>query len=679
MASYAAPMATRVTHRTYCRICIAGCGLEIDVEDGRAVAVRGDDAHPLSAGYTCSKGRALPAIHHDPGRLDGPLLRVDGAQQPATWDEVLGDLDHRLADIVRESGPGSVGFFLGGGIYNDTAGYWSFRRLSRRLDSGHIYSDTTIDSAAKYRAMELIAGTYSLMPHVDPDARLVLMFGTNPVVSHGQTPMFEDPVQRMRRATRAGEVWVVDPRVTESAHHATRHLAIRPGADHALLAWLVRELLAHDADPDLLAPRVHNLDALAHAVAPFTLDVVTARTGLGAEECRDLLAAVRRAGRLAVLTGTGVTMSAGGNVAEWLVWALLTITDSFDRPAGMWFNPGYLARLDERTAIPTVGPPQPGPPSFPHIAPLMGEWPAVAVPAEIEAGRLRALIVLGGNLVTALPDTGRVLAALPRLDVLVTVDVAHTPTTALATHVLPTHAQLERPDLSLLNDLYNSTRMMQYTAAVLPQHPDRRAGWWVIARIARTLGVDVLPDGLDPDTTPDDTVLDLAGGADTVAALRGADPPWLTAPSPVHDWVIPRLADAPWDLAPAPLVDQLQTLDDEPGLVLIPRRMPKRFNGRPLTTDDEPEVLLHPDDARALGIGEGDLVEVTSATGSVAVPARLAPAMRTGTVSINHGWSEANVNRLISSRSVDPLTGMPRMSGTTVTLCRATATERAVP
>src|SRR6478735_2033775 len=395
-------MTARVTHRTYCRICIAACGLEIDVEDGQAIAVRGDVAHPLSAGYTCSKGRSLPAMHHGPGRLDVTMLRTDGALRPATWDTTLDDLRHRLDDVVREHGTGSVGFFLGGGIYMDTAAYWCFRRISRRFDTGHIYSDTTIDSAAKYRAMELVAGTYSLMPHVDRDARLVLMLGTNPVVSHGQTPMFGDPVQRMRRTTQHGEVWVVDPRVTGSAR-------------------------------------------------------------LAADALLELLAALRRAGRLAVLTGTGVTMSRGGNITEWLVWALLTLTDSFDRPGGMWFNPGFLARLDERDALPGVGPARAGPASRPEINPLMGEWPAAVVPAEIESGNLRALIVLGGNLVTALPDTARVLAALPRLDVLAVVDVIETPTNAVATHVLPTHAQLERPDIPLLNDLYNSERMMQYS------------------------------------------------------------------------------------------------------------------------------------------------------------------------------------------------------------------------
>jgi anaerobic selenocysteine-containing dehydrogenase len=302
----------------------------------------------------------------------------------------------------------------------------------------------------------------------------------------------------------------------------------------------------------------------------------------------------------------------------------------------------------------------------------MGEWPAAAIPDEIESGNLRALVVLGGNLVTALPDTRRVLAKLGRLDVLAVVEVAHTPTTALATHVLPTHAQLERPDLPLLNDLYSSTRMMQYTTAVLPPHRDRRAGWWVLARIASALGVAVLPDGVDPDQADDETILDLVAGAGTMRALRAADPPWLTAPSPVHDWVVPRQAAGAWDLGPPSLVEQLASLGDPPPLVLVPHRMPRRFNGRAtLGTDEHPALLVHPDDARAAGVSDGDLVEVTSATGRITVPARTTASIRRGAVSIGHGWADANVNRLISSRDLDPLTGMPRMSGTAVTLRRA--------
>jgi anaerobic selenocysteine-containing dehydrogenase len=661
-------MPDRVTQRTYCRICVAACGLEVDVEDGRAVGVRGDPSHPISAGYTCSKGRALPALHHGGSRLDTPFVLVDGKPVAAGWADVLADLDGRVAEVVRRFGPEVVGFFTGGGLYLDAAGYWAVRRLMRRFQTAHFYSDTTIDAAAKYRVMELVAGTYSLMTHADAEARLVLMFGTNPVVSHGQTPMFEDPVQRMRRSREKGEVWVVDPRTTESARLATRHLAIRPGTDYVVLAWLVRSLLQHDESRAALAGRGTNLDSLADAVSPFDLGVAVRLTGVSRSELLDLLAAVRRAGRLAVLTGTGVTMSPAGNIAEWLCWALLLVTDSIDRPGGMWCNPGYLARLDRRETLPLAGPRRPGPPTRPDIPTLMGEWPAAVIPAEIEAGNLRCLFVLGGNIVTALPDTNRLLAALPGLDVLAVVDVAANETTMRATHVLPAHAQLERPDLPILNDLFNSRVAMQYTAAVLPQHEGRCSAWWILGRIGRSLGVEILPPPLDLETASDDDVLDVVGGTEALHALREADPPWLEAPSPVHGWVDARLPRGRWDLAPRDLVTQLGMLEPPAALVVTPRRQPKRLNGRAIREGDRPEVLLHPDDAALAGVVDGDVVEVTSDAGSLRVQARVTEATRAGTASIAHGWADCNVNVLISSRRLDPLTGMPRMSGTAVTV-----------
>ena len=464
-------MTGRATHRTFCRLCIAVCGMEVDVDDGLAVAARGDPEHPLSAGYSCNKGRALPALHHNERRLDAPLVRVDGDLVSTTWDGVLADLDGRMADVIRAHGPGSVGFFSGGGIYQDAAGFWAMRRATRRMGSGHIYSDLTIDAAPKYRVLELMAGTYSLAAHPDPAARLLLMLGTNPVVSHGQTAVFDNPVQRLRQSKERGEVWVVDPRSTESTRLANRHLPARPGTDHAVLAFLVRSLLESGVDRAALASHARNADVLAAAVSRYDLATAARLTKLPEQDLVDLCDAVRRAGRIAVLTGTGVTMSPGGNVCEWLALALLAVTDSLDRPGGMWFNPGYIARLDEREIMPATPGPRSGPPTRPEIAPVLGEWPAAVIPHEIEAGNLKALFVLGGNAVTALPDTNRVLAALPKLEVLGVVDVVHTATTELATHVFPAHAQLERADVPMLNDLFSGKRMMHYTPAVLPRHP----------------------------------------------------------------------------------------------------------------------------------------------------------------------------------------------------------------
>ena len=345
---------------------------------------------------------------------------------------------------------------------------------------------------------------------------------------------------------------------------------------------------------------------------------------------------------------------------------LMIVTDSFDRPGGMWFNPGYLARLDQRESIPAAGPPEPGPPTRPDVRRLMGEYPAAVIPDEVAAGNLRALFVLGGNLATALADTDRVRAALGNLDLLVVLDVTRTPTTEVATHVLACHAQLERADLALLNDLFNPIVAMQYTPAMLPGHPGRRPAWWLIARIGAALGVDVFPAGFDRDGATDDDVLALVAGKPLLHELQASTHPWVVAPSPRYGWVHERLPLGRWDLAPASLVEQLRSLREPPSLVLTPRRQPRRLNGTTIRGGDRPEILLHPIDADAARVTDGDLVEVVSATGSVRLHACVTEKIRPGAASIPHGWTDCNVNVLISGRDLDPLTGMPRQSGTPI-------------
>lgn len=662
------------SQQSFCRICIGVCGIIVEEEDGRAVKVRGDPEHPISAGYICAKGRALPDLQAHSDRLDAPLVRTPGGLLArAEWEEALADLGARLNDVVETYGRDSIGFFTGNGTYLDSAGYWASRRLQARLATKHIYSNMSIDAAAKYRVGELMAGTYAITPQVDPDARLVLMIGTNPVVSHGQTPMFENPVQRLRESTRKGEVWVIDPRTTETARLADRHLAIRPGTDYALLAYLVRAML-EDADlADLSTRTVHGAE-LASAVDPYTSERTANQTGVPEPDLIELLNAVRNAGRLAVVSGTGVTMSPGANASEWLILALLIVTDSFDRPGGMWVNPGYVARLDKRDMLPPVPRSEPGPPTRPDIPRLLGEWPSVFVPAEIDAGNLRALIVLGANLVTCLPDTNHVRAALQKLDLLVVLEVMQTETTAIATHVLPVHAQLERPDVSMLNDLFNPIVSTQYTPAVLPQSSGRRSAWWTLARIGQALGETILPASLDIDTATDDDVVSYVVGSDTVDKLRTADLPWAVSARPVHGWVEDRLPIGRWDLAPRPLLEQLASMQTSPSpLVLIPRRQPKRMNGRMIRDGDRPEVLLHPVDAKAAGVGDGELVDVVSSVGTIRLIVRVTEATRSGAASIAHGWADANVNLLVDGQLVDPLTGMPSLSGTPVSIYPARA------
>jgi anaerobic selenocysteine-containing dehydrogenase len=97
------------------------------------------------------------------------------------------------------------------------------------------------------------------------------------------------------------------------------------------------------------------------------------------------------------------------------------------------------------------------------------------------------------------------------------------------------------------------------------------------------------------------------------------------------------------------------------------------MNGRTIRDGDRPEVLLHPVDAEAAGVGDGELVDVVSSVGTIRLTVRVTEATRSGAASIAHGWADANVNLLVDGRLVDPLTGMPSLSGTPVSIYPARA------
>lgn len=667
-------------HRTFCRFCISVCGLRVRTDGDRVVSVAGDRDHPVTAGYTCSKGRSLAEFHHRPDRLDHPMLRRDGELVRVEWPDLLDDLAGRLRRLVDESGPDVVGTYLATAASFDPAGRTAGTRLLHRLGSRSAYSSATVDTPGKPLVAELMGGYPGLIPALDHQhATLTLLVGTNPVVSHGHLNALPVPTAALRGLAERGEVWVLDPRRTETARLATRHLAPRPGTDHAVLAFLVRSLLVAGADGEFVDEHTEGAEQLAAAVDRFDRETTAACTGLAASDLDDLVDAVRRHRRLGGLTGTGVSMSGTANVSEWLLWALLLLTGSFDRPGGMWFHPGFLSQLDRRRLRHYDGSAPPGPRSRPELPARYGEFPAAAMAGEIESGNLRALLVGGGNPVLALPRPDTVARALSRLDVLAVIDVLPTATTALATHVLPAAGQLERADLPLFVDRYLSTMVTQYTPAVVPPAAERRPMWWVFAQIADRLGIDVLPDGVGPDTAVDDDLLAELGGRGRVGfdELRAADGPVLAEPA-VHGWVTGSLPAGRWQLAPGPLVRQLAATGTAPAgpetLTLVSRRQVRHLNSQladtaPRTGREAPAASLHPADAAERGVSDGVVVRVSSAHGSLDCPVQLDAGQLPGTVSVPHGWADPAVGALTSDAAdIDPLTGMVLQTAVPVTV-----------
>jgi len=641
------------------------CGILVEVDGDVVTRVRGDRAHPLSQGYTCPKGRALPQMHHHPDRIERPQMRIDGRLRDTSWDACLDDLGTRLRSIIDRHGPESVGIFFGTGVGMDATGTRVAEALHAAIGTPAKFSPLTIDGTAKPLISDLVGGFVGLSGRPDYDSVDFMVFvGTNPVISHGHAIAVPNPTGTVRAIAKRGQVWVIDPRRTETARLATGHLAPRPGTDHAVLAYLVREFLCEGTDPDVL---VQDAELLAAAVAPFTLARTAELADVAPDELTGLLEAIRAADRVAIETGTGVTMTADkANVTQWLAWVLMILTGSMNKPGGFWFHPGFGYQLEgfELPISPPDGSFGPGPRSRPGTQSFMGEWPCATLPDEIEAGNIRAVLNLGGSLLTSFPDTTVLEPALRKLEVLATTEIIANETAAISTHVLPTKDQLERSDITIW-DALSSRVSAQHTPAAVAPVGDRRSMWWFLAELGRRLGHDVA----DP-TQSDDTILAGVTGAARCSFDELTATGWVDAghdlPAPWVEQHIERMGG--WRLAPRVLVERLAVLRDPAPLVLIPRRQMRRLNAQFDFLGDPAEVLINPDDGAAAGVVDGHAVTVRSANGELTGVAKLDPGIRRGAVSVPHGHVEANVNVLTDKDDIDLVTGMVRYSGVPVSL-----------
>ena len=666
---------------TACRVCAVGCGTLVELHDDRVVRVSGDPDDPWSQGYTCSFGRNAPTFHHHPDRLDVPLVRRDGELVPASWDDALDDIASTVRDLVERHGANAVAHYTGTGGPLDPSGYAMANGFFRALGTEQNYSALSVDCSGKFLVPELVAGVQlPFQPDLD-ECSLLLAIGVNTVVSHGHGVMMPNPLGRLRSLrARGARLVVIDPRRSETAHHADLHLAPRPGTDPALLAFLVRHVLRTGADTDFLQACADGagVERLRRLVEPFTAAHAASVSGVPAAQLEQLADAVRASGRVAVETGTGVSMGRSANLTEWLVWALSAVTGSLDRPGGARFNPGFLRPIED--ALPGGrGDLLPRPASRPDVPRVVnGEMPCAALPDEIESGALKALFVRVGNPAMAVPDTARVRRALARLELLVVVDARRTPTVEQATHVLPMADHFERGDL--LTGYLQAKPFLRYARAVVAPRHGRRPQWWVFAELARRLGLPLFASGR--------VDAQLAGRAlddDVVAGTlaRASRRPWAdvrAAPYGMLDdglapgWMIPGRLPRPLDLAPAELVEQFerswrQQLPPPAALVLVNRRTSRQYNSfTPSLAADEPTLLVHPADAARFGLRDGERATVATAHGSCDALVEVTDAISSGVVSLPHASSITNVNELTTTADADPRNGMPVLSGFAVTV-----------
>jgi anaerobic selenocysteine-containing dehydrogenase len=710
------------TRVTFCRICAPLCGLLVDVDDGRVSHVTGDPEHPLTRGFTCTKGRHLGALHHAPDRLLTAHRNGPDGLQPIPTDQAIDEIAPRLRAILDEHGPESIALFVGTQTYTASLTFSFAGAWLRAVGSHKRFSTMTIDQSAKWVAQSRL-GTWAAGRQRFDDADVWLLAGTNPLVSMQGGDLTGFPVhdgfRRLDEARRRGvRLIVVDPRRTEVAAHADLHLQIVPGTDVALFAALLRTVV-HEGlhDTAFCAQWVDGLDALASAVEPMTPERAGAITGVDADRIVEAARVFGRATCGMAKTGTGPDMGPHANAAEHLVQALNVVCGRFPREGDRYAGSGVLSGRRNLRAQPAA-PMRTWERGFRSrfgVGTLMGELPSPILPEEIlepGADRVRALVVSGGNPAAAFPDQPRIVDALRHLDLLVTIDPFPTETAQLAHYVIAPTMALERADDTRGYEHFFSEPFAQYTPPILDRPGDVIEDWEFFFELARRMGLllNIGSRVWEPDTprpTSEELLESFAQRAqvpydEVRAAPHGAEfdvePIVVGPPSPdvrakfdlLPDDVACELHDALEDLTRA-------TPPRARPYLLVVRRSKNVMNslGRrvPIGAPFNP-VFVHPDDLAALGVPDGGLVTLTSDHGTITAVAAADDTLRPGVLSITHCYGAlpdegdagdprrygTNAGRLLSlTEHRQPISLMPWMSAVPVTVEPAPAPSPSPP
>ena len=231
-----------------CPLCEATCGVAIELEGDRVLAVRGDDQDPFSKGYICPKGTALADLHHDPDRLTRPVKRDGDTWTEMSWDEAFEYVGQRLEGIRHSYGKDAIAVYQGNPTAHNLGLLTYGQLMMRTLGTRNAYSATSLDQLPHMLAALKMFGNQLLMPVPDIDrSDLFICLGANPLASNGSIMTAPDVKGRLKAIQdRGGRVIVLDPRRSETADKADQHLFIRPGTDAVLLLAMIQVLFGEN-------------------------------------------------------------------------------------------------------------------------------------------------------------------------------------------------------------------------------------------------------------------------------------------------------------------------------------------------------------------------------------------------------------------------------------------------
>ncbi len=664
--------------RTTCVYCGVGCQLDVAVVGDDVAFVEGADS-PVNRGHLCVKGRYSHSFARHPERLTTPLLRRGKQLVPVSWEEAIAYVGTELA---RHRGRSAL---LSSSRCTNEENYLLQKWARAGLYTNNVDCCARVCHAPSAAGMRRSFGTGAATNSLaDIElADLLFVCGSNTTEAH--------PVvgARIKQAVLTGaRLVVVDPRRTELAAVADVHLAPRPGTNVPLLNSLAAVIVEEGlCDRDFIERRTEGFAEFARFVSACGPESVEAITGVPARDVRTAARLYAGARSPMQMHGLGVTEHLQGSEAVMLLCNLALLCGAVGRE-GVGVNPlrgqnnvqgaadmgcqpdlmtGYAPVADaaQRARFEVCwGRPVPSAPGL--TLPRMYE--------AIDSGDVRAMFIFGENVVQTDPDAQRVRARLANLELLVVQEIFLSETARMAHVVLPGASAFEKD-----GTFTNGERRVQRVRRVLAPPGQARADWEILCDLMKAAGMPAAygsPREIFDEICAVAPML-AAADYDTIDA-QGLQWP-ITAASPGGTATLHRDSfggsKAPLHriaFAPSPaLGDALRPLR------LITGRVLEHYNSGSMTRRSEVLRLacadfleIHPDDARARGVADGDAVMVASKFGEAAAVAAVTDTVLRGTVFLSFHFPETGTNS-VTSDVVDRMSDCPEYKVTAVEVSRA--------
>ena len=649
--------------RTICTYCGVGCNLEVSTRNGEILSIQAPYEAEANQGHTCLKGRYAFKFYNHPDRLKSPMIKKNGKLEEVSWDEVYDHLANKFTQIKEEHGPNAIAGISSARTPNEE-NYLMQKFMRAVIGTNNIDCCARVCHSPTALGMQRTFGTGAATNSIEDldHTDCILVCGANPTDAHPVTGA------RIKQTVMKGATLIViDPRKIELAKYAQHFLQLRPGTNVAILNMMMYYIFSEGLeDREFLDLRCEDHELLKEKVLKLDVDEMERITGVPKEKVKAAAIAYATANAAMEFHGLGVTEQSQGTFTVMQLADLAMITGNIGKK-GAGVNP-LRGQNNVQGAADMGAQPHQGAGYLDVTDPAANEryntFYGAKIPLHIGykipemfnaaiEGDLKALWIIGEDVVQTDPNTQKVMKALSSLDMLVVQELFMTETAKMADVLLPGASFLEKS-----GTFTNGERRIQKVQQVVEPLAGTKSDGQIVVDVMNRMGYE------QPDYTPEGVLSEISqivpffagvtwenlgeNGKQWPVAKDGTDSKM------IHTTEFKRGKGKLYyfDFKESPEIEEHGK--DYPYIITTNRElehyncgaMTRRTGNVELLTEDV--LMIHPEDAKDNLIKDGDMVCVESPRGKADIKAYVTDEVKPGILSSTFHFPEIMLNNITS-------------------------------